>query len=42
MSKYTDSPVIVIINEDVLAASFISLHFEKNEKSEKQDIVTNV
>ena len=42
MLKDTYYPVVVRINEDVAEMSMLSLHGENNEKSEKQDIVTNI
>ena len=42
MSKDTDSPVVVRINEDVTAASLISFQGENNNKSEKHGIVRNI
>ena len=42
MTKSTDSTVVVRINEDIVAASLLSLYGEKNKKLEIQDKVTNI
>ena len=41
MSKDTDSPSFVSINEDVAATLLIYLNENNNKDYEKQDIVTN-
>ena len=42
ISKYTDDIAVVVVNEDVAAESLIYFHCKNNEKSEIQDIVTNI
>ena len=42
MSKNKESQLVVIINENVAAVSFIYFHVKNIEYSEKQDIVSNI
>ena len=42
LSKDTYYPLVVVINEDVAAASLLSLNGNNKKYSEKQDIVTNI
>ena len=42
MLQDTYSPLVFSRNEDVAAASLLSLHGDNNLYSDKQDIVTNI